>query len=104
MFPFFSTAKLRREQVTGRALLTAAALLFLVSALLSSFPGTNEIIAFLDRSAMAGYASKDESTAAIPSALEEFYDRPSVTAPSTSEETQTSQITPSPLVPEHTSL
>lgn len=93
MLPFFSFRYHRREPVIGRALVTAVALLFLVTALLCALPSPDGILAFLEQTALSGYESVAETTPARQPILEEFYDRPQESAPA-------STVTPSTLQPE----
>ncbi len=84
MIPFFSPRLHGKEQVAGRALITAAAFLFLCTALLSALPTQNQITDFLDEAGLAGYNQTKETAHSRTDGLEEFYDRP-ITTPSDSE-------------------
>lgn len=80
MIPFFSPKRNGKEQIAGRAVITAAALLFLVSALLCSLPSRDQITDLLESAGLSGYSRVEETEPTRPKELEEFYDRPSVSA------------------------
>lgn len=76
MIPFFSPKINGKEQIAGRAVITAAALLFLVTALLSSLPSKDRITDLLESAGLSGYSHVEETVPSRPKELEEFYDRP----------------------------
>ncbi len=90
MLPFFSAPDLRRETRLCRLLITLAALLFLLTALLSALPDRQTIVQSVEKAAMAGYHSTEITTRHRPPILAEFDDRPwnsgpPLTKPQTSE-------------------
>ena len=75
---FFSLKHQRTEQVAGRAVITALALFFLLSAALHALPSRDEWIRYLEAYGLSGYQQAEETSAppASNSDLEEFYDHP----------------------------
>ena len=89
---FFSPRYHRKEQIAGRALITAAALLFLLTALFRSLPSRERLIQLWENAGLSGYSRVESTTPERSPELEEFYDRPL-----TSGETETYSIPDIPL-------
>ena len=81
MIPFFSPRIHSKEQIAGRAVITAAAFLFLCTSLFGALPSPNRITDFLEESGLAGYSQTKELSPSHTDGLEEFYDRPITTQP-----------------------
>jgi hypothetical protein len=81
MIPFFSLRLHGKEQIAGRAVITAAAFLFLCTALFGALPSQNQITDFLEESGLAGYSQPKEVAPSDTDGLEEFYDRPITAQP-----------------------
>ena len=62
-------------QTVLRLCIAGAALLFLLSALLGSFPDATVILRSADENALAGYEKVSLTTPVRPPILEEYYDR-----------------------------
>jgi hypothetical protein len=76
MNPFFSPRYHPKEQIAGRALITAAALLFLLTALFHALPSRDRLAGIWEDAGLSGYSRVEETATELSPALEEFYDRP----------------------------
>ena len=79
MIPFFSPKIHPKEHVLGRAVVTAAALLFLMIAALHAFPSKDSLNEHFRQLGLSGYSQAESSTASAPIELDEFYDHPLTT-------------------------
>ena len=100
MIPFFSPLHHRKEQIAGRAAITLAAFLFLLTALVTTIPSKDRLADLLEESGLSGYHRTEETTPSRPTELEEFYDRPQTEHPQPSASPESEK----PTIPDHSSL
>ena len=76
MIPFFSPQNQRKEQIIGRAVVTAVAILFLLVAALRSLPSEDALSDHFNQFSLSGYSQAESKPAQAPRELEDFHDRP----------------------------